>query len=313
MTVNLQSRIKSMAEKVLEIGDIIVPVFGSSDQEEGLGPKVDAFFFIVARWNPLFARVGLNNLSNNTTMGPGPLKTDGIEGSNGGGTSGANRVFLVKKETPFTMYHAAIRTTQNSSNVKLGIKNPSAEKVTGFRHDSPFKDDLTDSIGWYPDDLAQSNGLPTDLTEQLYLPEVTENIVIRNETGSAFSSDSIEVFGRGYEIMKIDNGELIRRIIEGQFKERTFVKPFGSLKNELIGLPNQWGNASRLPPSKYAQLLLNSAIKKERTPQELKEIERETKKGPQEGKEKSEEEKEKERGRGFDIPLPLQEVPRNQK
>ena len=235
MTLNAQLGIKSIYEKLLNVGDILVLTFPTSNLEEKRGTEKKAVFFRVTAKNFLHARVPQASVASGITIGPNPLTTSGIVAAGSVNPS----IFDISDIDQFTIYHAALFTGVNNSGVAIGIENPASNLVDGFRPTTAPLADLTSEFGWVPDTLAQIDNIATELTEQIYIYNVTANLTIRNR-GIAATAMDITVQGAGYTVMQIVDPEIQDRIIRGSFPEITHIKTFGTLKEFTIELPDQW-------------------------------------------------------------------------
>lgn len=249
MTLNAQLGIKSIYEKLLNVGEILVLMFPTSNVDEGQGQQKKAVFFKVTAKNFLYARVPQASIASAVTIGPNPLTTSGIVAA---GSSNPN-IFDISDIDQFTIYHAALFTGQNNSGIAIGIENPAAHNVDGFRPTTVGLADLTSDFGWVPDTLAQIDNIATELTEQIYIYNVVSRLTIRN-LGIAGVASSIIVQGAGYTVMQIIDEELQDRIIKGSFRNITHFKTFGSLQEFTIELPDAWTKARILTSNELASI-----------------------------------------------------------
>mgnify|MGYP000468268286 CR=1 FL=1 len=245
----LNSNLKSIYEKLIPDGDVLVLLFPTAEQIKGQGAKILAEFFRIARSNPIFVRAAdPTSLGNNATRGPDILRTTGIQGT-------GDEVHEIRAEKPFTIYHTAIRSNQNNANFKLGIQNPAAHILTGIQHDSQPNEDLSDTFGWYPDTLAQIENVPTELTEQIYIHDITAHFAVRNETGGAIATHEIEVHGKAYDLVQIIDKVLIDQILRGEtIGPKVHYKTFGALLPFQFKVPQEWEPPIPISPEQFNKL-----------------------------------------------------------
>jgi hypothetical protein len=259
---NLNAGLPSIYDRALALGDILVLGLPDSNVENGIGPKMMAEFFRITRRNFLFAKIPLGNLSIGSTVGYDTLTLSGIEH-----TSGNQQIFSMANTQQFIVYHAAICTDQNNPLIRIGIQNPAGYQVNGFTTPQPPKENPpnSDVFGWYRDDLAQNNGVATELTEQIYIYNSVPNFALALEAvaASAMVSGNLLVHGAGYQLSQIIDNGVQDKILAGAYAALTKYKTFGALLPFSTQVPPQWTPPRELDSSVLDQFfeLVVSAIR----------------------------------------------------
>lgn len=249
MALDVTGKLKTIYEKLLGEGEILVLTFPTSNVEAGRGPQKKAAFFRVTARNMLYAQIPQGAINSGTSVGFNPLTTSGIR------AAGADSpdIFQIADINQFTIYHAAVCLGETNSGIRIGIQNPAAHTIDGFRPDIPPSDTLTDARGWFPANICQTNLIATEITEQIYIHNVSAKFNIRNNGIASFSPD-ILVQGASYQVMQIIDKELQDAIIRGAFPEITHVKTFGSIEEYTIEFPEQWTEPRLLTSEELSSL-----------------------------------------------------------
>lgn len=262
MVIVLNAKLRSIFDSLVgetEYIILLIPV-AKTDMVENIEdqagmPEFKAYFLRVVGANPVFVRIDLGSVANNTTVGPGVLATDGI-----GGTG--TQIFTVRDENPHILYHVAVRVNSVDANVKIGIENPAAFIVTGLATERQPASDLTDTFGWYPADIVSMEAaieVPTRVTEQIILKSIAPRFAVRNESGGALSLD-FEVLGKAYKVVYITDQERINNLLDESLPIKVNVFTFGATKDFGSGIPEDWPAPIFITAEQYTKIKAKEQI-----------------------------------------------------